>query len=259
MNQYGADYYRLDAEGISTLKFHGDPLVGLLDTTAPSGSGYWLAERGNQGDARLTRSFDLSQVANATLEYDVYFDLEEGYDFGYVSISTDGLIWQPLVAPQMVSAADGADPAGSALAEEFYTGISDGWRHETIDLTPYGGQKIQLRFQVVTDPILTHAGLALDNIVIPELGFYDYVEGEVTDWLAEGFMPVTNAVPQRWSLQLITFPDAVPTVTSLDVPASGEGSWQLDLSSDESPPILVVAGMTPQTLQQANYWFELGE
>ena len=256
VHQFGSDYYRLDGEGSVTLEFNGNPLVPLLPTAAPSGAGYWISERGNQGDARLTRTFDLTGVSSATLEYDVFYDLEEGYDFAYVSVSTDGVIWQPLVAPGMQSRAF-YDPGEMAFAEQFYTGISAGWVREWIDLTPFAGQIIQIRFQVVTDPILTHPGLALDNITVAEIGFYDYGEGNVTDWIAQGFIAATSFAPQLWSVQLVTFPDEVPTVTPLLVSEDGTGRWQIDLPQDGSPPLLIVAGMTPQTMMTAEYTIDV--
>ena len=55
----------------------------------------WVAQRANYSNPRLTRTVDLRDVATATLEYAVYADIEQGYDFGYVSVSVDnGRTWQ---------------------------------------------------------------------------------------------------------------------------------------------------------------------
>ena len=254
VSQYGADYYELAGSGTIELSFSGSTLAPLLPVNAVSGDSFWLSERGNQGDARLTRALDLRSLSAATLAYDVYYDLEAGYDFAYVSVSTDGgAQWQPLAAPAMSTAAAGADPGEAAFAPHFYTGTAEGWLHEQIDLSTYAGQEILLRFQVITDPILTQAGLALDNIAVPELAFLDTAEGVVADWIAEGFMNVTSYAPQRWSVQLITFPAGVPTVTPLDVAEATAGSWTIDLDNSSWSPILIISGMTPQTLQPAHY------
>ncbi len=179
----------------------------------------WLANRANYSTARLTRDFDLSGVDSATLTYDVFRDIEQGYDFAYVSVSTDGgQTWQPLVGEAMDGEAFEDNPSGSALAERFYTGRGRDWMPETIDLTPYAGQEIQLRFEYVTDPILTFGGLALDNIAIPEIDFYDDAETD-RGWTAEGFVRGTGYVPQPWFIQLITFEDGAPVVTRIPVEA----------------------------------------
>jgi immune inhibitor A len=125
---YAADYYRLPGEGEVTLNFSGAPGVSLLPVFPASGAQMWLANRANFSHARLTRPLDLTQVSAATLTYDVYYDIETGYDFAYTAVSIDnGQTWQGLDAPNMQSANSSADPRGVALTPRFYSGQSNGW------------------------------------------------------------------------------------------------------------------------------------
>ncbi|MCP4358331.1 MAG: hypothetical protein GY796_09980 [Chloroflexi bacterium] len=249
VSQYAADYYELPKTG--TVSFTGSNHVPVLAVQPTSGSQMWLANRANYSSPRLIREFDLSAIDSATLEYDVYRDIETGYDFGYVTLSTDGgQTWRPLAGKQMQGAEFEDDPSDSALTERFYTGHAADWAPETIDLTPFAGHKVLLRFEYVTDPILTHAGLALDNISIPEIGFFDDAESDA-GWEGNGFVRATGYLPQPWHLILITFENNVPQVQRLDV--GEERSAVFSIPESSSPAILIVAASAPMTLETAHY------
>jgi immune inhibitor A len=258
VSQYAVDYYALRGSDEIAIDFAGAPTVPLLDVPPFSGDGMWLADRANNSHARLTRTLDLTGVSAASLEYSVYHDIEAGYDFAYVFISTDGgQTFQPLTAEHMQGPAD--DPSDSALADHFYTGSGGGWQRERIDLTPYAGQEVQIRFAYLTDQVLTFSGIALDDIAVPEIGLFDDVEtfddAETLDdgWTAEGFERVTGDIPQRWDLQLITFGADGPRVEPLPLNGDQTLSRPLDLSASDGRAILVVSAWAPMTLQAASY------
>lgn len=254
VHQYAADYYLLDGQENVTIDFIGSEVVPLIDTMPSSGESMWLANRANYSHMQLTREIDLREVSSATLQYDIYHDIEVGYDFGYLFVSADnGQTWQPLIAPNMQGLQPEDDPSDSALAERFYTGRSAGWQTETIDLTPYAGQRVLLRFAYVTDPILTFGGLALDNITVPEIGFFDDAESLDAGWVAEGFDRVTGEIPQQWHLQLITFTNGVPSVETLALNERYSTQSSVSLRDSGGQAILIVAATAPMTLEQAHY------
>jgi hypothetical protein len=152
-----------------------------------------------------------------------------------------------------------ADPSNSALADSFYTGESGGWVDESVDLTPYTGNSILIRFAYITDPILTFGGLALDNISVPELGYYDDAESLTSGWTAAGFDRVTASIPQQWQLQLITFPDGRPEVKRLELNDNQQLTYELFLEESDEQAILVVAASSPKTLEQARYRLQIEE
>lgn len=251
--QYAADYYELP-EGAVQIDFTGSTLVPLLDTLPASGQTIWYAHRANYSNPRLTRTFDLQNVDTATLHYAAYTDIEKGYDFAYVAVSTDnGRTWQGLAAENMQGLAPDDDPADVALTERFYTGRNRTWVQETIDLSPYAGQVIQLRFEYVTDLALNYGGVALDNIAIPEINFYDDAETMDAAWIAEGFTRATAYLPQTWHLQLITFAGNTPDVTSLTLPADQTLSFTVEAERGEKRPILIIAATAPMTMEPAHY------
>ena len=247
--QYAVDYYQLPT-GSTTIHFQGQTHVPLLNTVPYSGAMMWYAQRANYSNPRLTRTVDLRAVDSATLEYAVFADMEQGYDFGYVAASADnGRSWQGLAAANMQGLAPEDNPSGSAYSERFYTGRTQTWVEESIDLSQFAGQIIQLRFEYITDLILTFGGLALDNIAIPEIGFYDDAESLAGGWTAEGFTRAAAYLPQTWHLQLVTFQDGVPVVETVSL----ADDQTLTVTAAGERPILIIAATAPMTLEPAHY------
>lgn len=259
VHQYAADIYELSGRDTVTLTFQGSPEVSLLDARPVSGDWMWWSGRANYSNPRLTRSLDLRGVAEATLTYHVYQDIEQGYDFAYVSLSADGgRTWQGLAAERMQGERPEDDPSDVALTERFYSDRDQEWQEERIDLSPFVGREVLLRFEVVTDPILTYGGLALDDVAVPEIGFYDDVETDGGGWTAEGFSRVPAAIPQLWYLQLITFADGRPLVTPLALNDDQTLSLPIALADSGGRAVLVVAAAAPMTLVEAHYRLEIG-
>lgn len=243
--QETADFYTLPSN--STVTFTGSTHVSTIGVHPPSGQTMWLAGRGNFSHATLTRRVDLRAVQTAVLHYNIYVDLQMGRDFAHLVISTDeGETWQPLAAPQMQTSV--AETAFTALTPSFYTGQSGGWLTEQVDLTPYAGQEILLRFELLTDPILLFDGVALDQIAIPEIGFYD--DGEAEGWQADGFVVAHSYLPQTWSLtQLILHEDGTVHI----VPLLLDETQQIMVQTDSRPSWLIVGAFAPQTRKPATY------
>ncbi|MGB3717241.1 MAG: hypothetical protein WA996_22695, partial [Candidatus Promineifilaceae bacterium] len=254
VNQFAADYYRISGGDTLEVSFEGSMLVPVLGTAAASGDQMWFANRGNLRHMHLTRFFDLSDVESATLAYSVYHDIEAGFDFAYVFISENGgITWEPLVAPNMQGVDPADDPSYSALAERFYTGHSNEWREEEIDLTPYSGKPIMIRMAYVTDLVHTQGGIAFDNISVPEIGFFDDGERFTEGWNAQGFERVTASIPQTWYLQLITFHDGKPIVQRLPLTPKNTLAMDIPMGNGTTESILIVSASAPMTLEPAQY------
>jgi len=251
VHQYGADYYMLPAAD-TAITFVGSRIVSLLAGQEPSDDIIWYAIRANYSNPRLTRGLDLSEVQVATLEYDVYFDIEEGWDFAYVSASIDGgTTWEPLVADNMRGLDPADDPSRSALAPRFYSGQDQTFRQESIDLSPFAGQEIMLRFEMVTDGMLTESGLAVDNIAVPEIGYEDDESGE--GWTAEGFILASVSLPQTWHLQLVEYTVDGPIVKQIPVEEDGTAEFTASGEEGQAQPVLIIAASAPMTLEPAPY------
>ncbi len=203
VNQYAADYISLaNLAGSSTLTIEIDApeAVGLIPTEAPSGTHFWYSNRGDMSDSRLTRAFDLSGVDKATLNYRLWYDNEEDWDYGYLMVSEDdGATWTPLPTAHTTE----NDPQHVAYGAG-YTGASDGWLDESVALDAYAGEQILLRFELITDDAVNRSGLALDDVRVPEIGYSDDFENDGGgDWSAEGWLWTDNRLPQQAWVQVV--------------------------------------------------------
>jgi hypothetical protein len=256
VSQYGVDYIYLRGEADLTLDFYGATRARLLDTQPHSGDHFWYANRGDDSDTRLTRAFDLSALSKATLRFWTWYDIEAGWDYGYVMVSDDdGATWQILRGPYTTD----ADPNGNSYGWG-YTGRSAGgpsWIEEQIDLSPFAGRRILVRFEYITDDALNRLGWALDDIAIPELNYLDDVESKDSGWQAEGFVWTNNFVPQEYLVQLITFGPET-TVQRLPLRDDQSARWRLSLS-DADHAVLLVSGLAPCTTEAAAYFYRLEE
>ncbi|MBI2861540.1 MAG: immune inhibitor A, partial [Chloroflexi bacterium] len=251
VSQYAASYWQIDVPEGAQLIFTGTTEVKLLPNEPKSGRFEWWSQRGDGIDSRLTRSFDLSQLSHVTLTFWTWYDIEADYDYAYVEVSMDGGGTWSILPGRFTTA---ANPTGSSLGSG-YTGRSGGggepqWVHEEIDLSPYTGRQILLRFEYVTDEAYNAPSFALDDIAIPELGFFDDVEGD-REWTAEGFVRSDNWVPQRFIVQLIQL-EPTGSVKRLDIDPQQRGAFPID-----GLAVLVVAATAPATTEPAAFQFSV--
>jgi hypothetical protein len=252
LNQFGVHYIDLDYRSDSTVTFAGDTLVNLIDSPPRSGDKMWYAPAQNDSSLQLTAAFDLSQVERATLKFSAWYDLEEEYDFAYISISTDnGQTWD-ILSPENMRVGEFGPAFNGRSADRANN--QDGWVKEAISLNSYIGQTVTIRFEVLTDSAVTGKGLALDDISIPELGYQTDVEGGNDGWAAEGFVQTGWQIPQQWAVQLIE-DGPNPTVTRLPLNQFNQGQWPLTIGKGGG--ILVIIPLAPFTADPTNYWLQI--
>lgn len=182
---WGGDYKVIKhANKIQTIKFDGvdfmpNPWKNVEDPMGGNNQVLWGNE-GNEIDNFLIFEADLTDVENATLKFDNYIDIEkdptsgEGWDFGFVQVSTDGGdTWVTLSNENTsyVMHPDGYPAIRDNLPG--FTGTYDDWQTEEFDLTPYAGSKIHIAFRYMTDWASNGAGWFIKNIEIPEIGYFN--------------------------------------------------------------------------------------
>ncbi len=255
--QYGGDYIELTGQGDIRLDFSGASQVKVVNNDAHSGQYQWYSHRGDDSNSRLTRAFDLSNVSQATLKYWTWFDIESDWDYGYVEISTDGgETWTILTTPH----SNTANHSGNAYGPG-YTGTSSGgeptWLEESIDISDYTGQAVLIRFEYVTDDAVNRPGWTLDDISIPEIGFFDDVESGVNGWTSEGFVRIDNVLPQKFLVQLVEV-GAEVNVRRLSLDEANRGSITVTGLGDSTVrAVLVVSGLAPVTTEPASYEYKI--
>ena len=250
VRQYGVDYIELTADAPLSVTFSGQLTTTLLNNRAHSGGWQWYGNRGDNSDTTLTRFFDLRSLVTATLEFWAWYDIEPDWDYAYVTVSTDGgQTWDILPATSSVS----TNPSGNAYGPGF-TGASGEWLQETVDLSPYAGQKILLRFEYITDDAVNHPGFAIDDISIPQLAYADDVEQGNAGWQADGFFRTDNILPQQFTVQFINV-DAggKANISRMQLDRNNAGQYALDMPKQIRRAIMVVSAQAPLTTQAARY------
>ncbi len=251
VNQYGMDYYSIDCAGDYTLKFTGSTVVGLLPADANSGKYVFWSNRGDESDMTLTREFDFTGVSGPiNMSFAMWHDLETDYDYTFLEASTDGQTWEIIKTP---SGTD-EDPSGNSYGWGW-NGQTNGWQDETVDLSKFAGQKVQIRFEYITDAALNGEGFLLDDVKVDAINYTADFEADNGGWLGEGFVCVENVLPQTYRLSLIIKGDTT-TVTPITLTADQTAEIPLSLKDGEEA-ILIVTGTTRFTRQPAAYQIEI--
>jgi hypothetical protein len=246
VKQYGVDYLKIQCRGTYTLHFEGDASVPLVPTEVYSGQYAFWSNVGDQSNMTLTREFDLSAVSGPVkLQYHTWFDIEQDYDYLYILASVDdGKTWQILLTPSGTA----EDPSGNSYGWA-YSGTSQGWLDESVDLSQFAGKKIQLRFEYVTDTAVHGDGFMLDDVAIPEIGYFTDFENGPDGWDAAGFVLVQNALPQTFRLAVITR-GGETKVENFIIEPGQPLDINLELQGDD---IVVISGMARFTRLPGNY------
>jgi immune inhibitor A len=257
VHQHGTDYVELHGEQPLEFRFTGSTQIGLVDTIAHSGSYFWWSNRGDDSDMMLTRGFDLSGVSAATLEFWMWYDLEEDWDYAYVEISTDGgETWEILTTPSGTS----TNPNGNSFGWA-YTGRSGGgktaeWIQEQVDLSKYAGQEVLIRFEHITDLAVNRPGFVVDDVAVPEIGYFSDFEEGGDGWEPAGFIRHANVLPQRWVVQLILFGPET-TVQRLELNEDQAGEWVIPLDRRTDQAVIAISGLAPVTTELGSYGYEV--
>ena len=125
--QYGIDYVEIQDVGESgVVHFEGSATTPLLATDVEGEC--WWSNRGDSISATLTRHLTVPTAASdgsePMLTYRYWHDIEEEWDYLYVSVSTDGgKSWDVLEATGTTD----SNPVGNSYGYG-YTGDSKGWQ-----------------------------------------------------------------------------------------------------------------------------------
>jgi hypothetical protein len=256
MHQYAANYIQVNNPGghAFTLHFSGQPTVSLLHTVAPP-QGFWWSNRGDVIDTTLdVPPLDLRTVTHATLHYQAWWMLEQDYDYGYVEVSTDGgNTWYAQRTAHTTNTNPNGANIGNGYTGSSCSGVSAAqncWVNEQVDLSPYAGKQILVRFETVTDDEYNEDGMAITHLQVPEIGF----DGDTTagGWQPAGWVRSGNTLAEPWVVQAIeSRPGAAPTVVRMPVTAGGTGS--LTVPGSVSQVVVVVSPLAPLTTVTNGY------
>lgn len=155
-------------------------------TTPFAGTKQWWSGAGNDLRNTLTRHVDLTGKTSAALSFKGWYDTEDGYDYVYTEVSTNGGVnWAPIDGT-----IDGQPITRNGSGRPAVTGTTGGYKDMNYPLDAFAGQQIELRFRYRTDGGVAQKGFAADELKITADGatvFTDGAEGDDNGWTANGF------------------------------------------------------------------------
>jgi len=264
VHQYGTDYIRFESNGNKgplTIEFSGNQTVSVVPTDAHSGQWMLWGNRGDDMHTLTSRSFDLTALNQATLSFWAWYDIEKDYDYAYVTVSTDGGVhWQPL----STSVTTETNPQGNSFGPAFTNksgqhldvveGSPSHWQEQLIDLTPFAGQQIMIGFHMITDDALNYNGIAIDDVSISELDYFEDFEQGDGGWSHSGFARIDNVLPQYFIVQVVTEGSNGTSLLKMPLYPNNYGKLTIDnFGSEVDRATLLVTAAMPFTTEKAFY------
>jgi hypothetical protein len=161
----GADYVPLGSgRNLRSLSFEGAATLPTLplewtivsnDADRPGNPVLWSGNGNNLDRSAVTEV--AVPTADPTLRLLAKYGAEQGFDYGYVQVSTDGgQTYTSIAGDQTV---DG--PLGPSL-----NGTTTGFEPHTFDLSAYAGQTVLLSFRYTSDGSVNEGGLLIDDVTV---------------------------------------------------------------------------------------------
>jgi hypothetical protein len=167
----GSDFVRarnaygyVSAKRIHSIAFDGVSLLPSLplewtvdpDPADQPGDAALFAGTEDNLDRSIVREVAIPS-GSPQLTFDADWSLEEGFDYGYVQVSTDGGdSYETIPCSDQVEG-----PLGSA-----YNGESDAFLPESCDLSAFAGQTVVIAFRMVTDSSVHFDGFWVDDVAV---------------------------------------------------------------------------------------------
>ncbi len=251
VKQFGADYLKVDAGDGFALYFDGDDLMELVPVDMRDGDLAFWSQSMNNSSSVLMREFDLRNVSgDVWMDFAVWYDVEDDYDYVYLMVSDDGGVNWDVIETKYGEYSEYEEAIG-------WTGASQRWLQEEVDLTDYAGKKILVRFEALTDSVVSYSGFLVDDVVIDAIGYKTSFENDDAGWTTEGFVRVNGYLPQLFNVAAVIENGNDVQVEYVEM---GDGN-QFDFSIDagEADTVtFVISGATRYTTKVAGYsvWFE---
>ena len=185
----GADNLTIDGNG-AVLKGGYD----RVNTPASGEYEFYSTKAGSEASKTMKTKtqIDLTGKTKASLEYDIWYNVEDGWDAAMVQISEDGENWTSLNTPNMKQEDQFDGGAYPAILNNLpgYTGKSNDWLHENIDLSQYVGKKVYIQFRYMTDWATEEQGVYVDGVKVKADGdviLEDDAENGMGKWTTDAW------------------------------------------------------------------------
>ncbi|HEY9401467.1 MAG TPA: immune inhibitor A domain-containing protein [Pyrinomonadaceae bacterium] len=167
----------------------------LYDPTAGKfqyGTKAWWGGKADNLDTNMVRQVTVPAGTSA-LTMRLQYNIENNWDYAYVSVSTNGGTTWTNLAGTWPGGANGAQIAlttntnanGQNLGNGITGSTAGAWRLASFNTTPYAGQTVLLRLRYKTDAFTVLNGFLADEITLG--GFSDGAEAGDNGWTLGGF------------------------------------------------------------------------
>lgn len=154
--------------------------MSLSSSRQHSGSYSWHTQSVSRTHHWLVSIMPYEVQLSDSLKFWMWYDIEEGWDYFYVQLSTDGGLTFANLANDLTT---DTDPHGLNLGNGI-TGSSGGWVQARFDLSAYTDLQVIFRFAYFTDHYALEEGVYLDDIEnVDMFGF----ETEIGSGIADTF------------------------------------------------------------------------
>jgi hypothetical protein len=154
-----------------------DPVEGSKNF---ADSRYGNAKDNSNNYFTLSDTINLTGTVNPRMEFTAKWAMEATYDYIRVQVSTNfGTSWTNLAGRY----------TKTVSGQPSYTDIKH-WKREQINLNPYIGQRVRIRFNFITDNGVPGDGFYMDNFKV-----VDYVDTPT------GITQISSEIPQEFRLE----------------------------------------------------------
>jgi hypothetical protein len=239
------------------LAVDGNGTTRAIGASPPGDGSFWWGYPADDVDATLTQTIDLRGEANASLDLDAWYDLEQDYDHAGVAISVDGgCTWRPIPGTGTTD----ANPIGQNPGHAW-TGGSGGesprWIPARFDLAAAAGRVARVRIFQINDQAFHRSGLAVSNMRIVT-GSGAQLPANA-DWQPRGFILTANHVAVEWASRAVVVGPTGTQVESVTMRRGPDGRARGSLVlpaaaiTGGAKISILVSPMAPATLEPTDY------
>jgi len=105
---------------------------------------------------------DLTKITNPFLKFKTKYNIESGWDYAQILVSTDLISWNIIGGDNSKHGSGNFQPSD----ELIYDGFQTNWTSEVIDLKQFNDQQIYLKFELNSDEYTEEDGWYIDDIEI---------------------------------------------------------------------------------------------
>jgi immune inhibitor A len=251
VNQYGTDYIQIKCRGSYDFLFSGKATVPIVSTDAHSGNYFFWSNQSDDSDTTMHGSFDFTDISSPIeMNFWVSYDIEDDFDYVYLEVKPENGQWQVVSTPYCREEKNGLGCG--------YTGTSSGWVEQSVDLSIYAGQTVEIQFEYITDAGVVYEGFMVDDISIPVIGYFENFESGMGKWQSEGFVRIDNALPQTFNLTVIR-EGSVPSVEHMIAQVGGDTLITIEIGNDYNSVVIVISGTARHTQKTATYEITINE